>query len=259
MLDMVGLGAPVWWLVEGALNFLLAIAHFTAAQPGAVKLMPQMSQTTIAVFVAGGLWLALWRGRSRLWGLAAIAIGVVMLARTPVPDVLISRDGRQVGITLTDQGTRRLLSLRDSNSRYTRDNLLELAGVAAEPVPLALWPGARCSSAFCVVSIERGGRTWHLLIARTRERIEERALAAACAQSDIVIADRYLPRSCRPRWIKADRRMLDQTGGLALDLEREQVITVAAHQGEHGWWRPPPATRPDRSAARPEQSQPSAQ
>ncbi|MGY6636476.1 MAG: ComEC/Rec2 family competence protein [Erythrobacter sp.] len=256
LLDVVGLGAPVWWLVEGALNLLLTIAHFTAAQPGAVKLMPQMSLTTIAMFVAGGLWLALWQGRNRFWGLAAIAAGVLLLVRTPVPDVLISRDGRQVGITITQDGGRRLVSLRDSKSRYTRDNLLELAGVAAEPVPLAKWPGAQCSSAFCVVSTERGGRLWNILISRTRERIEERALAAACAQSDIVIADRYLPRSCRPRWIKADRRMLDQTGGLALDLEREAVTTVAAHQGEHGWWRPPPATRPSRREEPASQSEP---
>lgn len=242
LLDLVGLGGAAWWLVEGSLNLLLGIAHITAAQPGAVKLMPQMTQATIAVFVAGGLWLALWQGRSRLWGLVLIAAGVVMLTRTPVPDILVSRDGRQVGITITENGTRRLLSLRDSNSRYTRDNLLELAGVAAEPVPLAQWPGARCSSAFCVLTIEAGERAWHLLLARNRDRIEERALAAACAQSDIIIADRYLPRSCRPRWLKADRRMLDQTGGLAINLDRETIATVAAHQGHHGWWRPPPVS-----------------
>ncbi len=250
LLDLVGLGGAAWWLVEGSLNLLLGIAHITAAQPGAVKLMPQMTQATIAVFVAGGLWLELWRGRSRLWGLVLIAVGVVMLTRTPVPDILASRDGRQVGITITENGTRRLLSLRDSNSRYTRDNLLELAGVAAEPVPLAQWPGARCSSAFCVLTIEAEERAWHLLLARNRDRIEERALAAACAQSNIVIADSYLPRSCRPRWLKADRRMLDQTGGLAINPDHETIATVAAHQGQHGWWRPPPVSSQDQRARR---------
>jgi competence protein ComEC len=88
-----------------------------------------------------------------------------------------------------------------------------------------------------VVVLERGGRIWRLLIARNRDRIEERALSAACTQSDIVIADRYLPRSCRPRWLKADRRMLQQSGGLALDLTNQRVTTVASSQGSHGWWR----------------------
>ncbi|MFN3988837.1 MAG: ComEC/Rec2 family competence protein [Erythrobacter sp.] len=238
-LDVVGLGKPVWWLAQASLDLLLALAHFTAGQPGAVKLMPQMSHTNIAIFASGGLWLALWRGRVRLLGLILVAAGVVMLMATPVPDILIGRDGRQVGIITAQDGERRLLSLRNSNSSYTRDNLLELAGVAADPIPLAQWPGARCSRAFCVLALERGGRDWHILMARGRERIEERALAAACAQSDIVIAERYLPRSCRPRWLKADRRMLDQTGGLAIELENQRIHTVAEHQGEHGWWQPP--------------------
>jgi competence protein ComEC len=117
---------------------------------------------------------------------------------------------------------------------------MELAGVAAEPVPMAAWPGARCSSAFCVVSIERGGRDWRILLGRNRQQVEERALAAACAEADIVIADRYLPRSCRPSWLKADRRYLAAHGGLAIDLTRQNITSVAQSQGEHGWWRPAP-------------------
>ena len=249
-LDVVGMGAPVWWLVQASLDLLLALAHVTAAQPGAVKLAPQMSHATIALFAAGGLWLALWHGRARLWGFVPVAIGVLMLLATPVPDVLIGRDGRQVGITIIEQGERRLLSLRDSNSAYTRDNLLELAGVAAAPVPLEQWPDARCSSAFCVLTVTRGGRDWHVLMARTRDRIEERALAAACLQSDIVVADRYLPASCRPRWLKADRTLLDTSGGIAIDLERAQIATVAEHQGSHGWWQQPTSRRSESRANR---------
>jgi competence protein ComEC len=127
--------------------------------------------------------------------------------------------------------------LRDGRSSYARDNLIELAGVKADPVPLAEWPGANCSPAFCTLVIERGGRDWTILMARTRDRVEERALASACARADIVIADRYLPFSCRPRWLKADRKMLDSTGGLSLHLASKRIDTVAAREGEHGWWR----------------------
>jgi len=236
-LDVIGLGKPAWWLVQASLDLLLALAHFTSSQPGAVKLMPQMSGTNIALFVVGGLWLALWSGRARLWGFAPVVVATLMLTKTPIPDVLIARDGKHVGIIVMDDGERRLLSLRAARSSYARDNLLELAGIEAEPVPLAEWPGAHCSSAYCVLSIARGGRDWQLLMARTSDLIEERALAAACERSDIVIADRYLPRSCRPRWLKADRRMLDQTGGIALDLERKRISTVASGQGQHGWWQ----------------------
>ena len=67
----------------------------------------------------------------------------------------------------------------------------------------------------------------------------ERELAAACDRADIVIAPRYLPYSCQPRWLKADRRMLDASGGLTIDLNKARITSVASDQGQHGWWRPP--------------------
>jgi competence protein ComEC len=92
---------------------------------------------------------------------------------------------------------------------------------------------------FCTITLRRGGRDWVLLLARGRGQVEERALAAACAEADIVVSERFLPRSCRPRWLKADRRMLEKSGGLAIDLSAQRITTVASSQGEHGWWRPP--------------------
>lgn len=111
-LDLVGLGAPCWWLVQHSLDLLLAIAHFTAEQPGAVRLSPQMGGLTIALFVSGSLWLALWGGKARLLGLWPVAAAIGMSITTPIPDLLVAGDGRQVGITMiTPDGERRLLSL----------------------------------------------------------------------------------------------------------------------------------------------------
>ena len=76
-------------------------------------------------------------------------------------------------------------------------------------------------------------------MARNRDLIAERALAAACGKADIVVSDRFLPRSCRPRWLKADRRYLQREGGVAVYLDRERVDTVAQDQGAHGWWPAP--------------------
>lgn len=237
-LDTLGAGAPAWWLVERSLALLLGIAHFTAAQAGAVRLMPQISGWAIALFALGGLWLALWRGRVRLAGLVPVVLASGLVALTPIPDLLVAGDGRQVGITMNaPDGTRHLLSLHDSRSTYTRDNLMELAGVAGEPLVLADWPGARCSSAFCVMTIRRGGRDWVILLARGREQVEERALAAACGRADIVVSERFLPRACQPRWLKADRRYLEESGGLSINLEDQTITRVADSQGTHGWWK----------------------
>ena len=239
--DSVGAGAPFWWLAGKSLELLLALAHWTAAIPGAVTMMPSMGQGAFALFLAGGLWLALWQARARLWGLVPVLIGVLLLTQVRAPDLLISGDGRHVGIT--GQAPGELLVLRESRSGYTRDNLIESAGMNGQTRLLESWPGARCNRDFCAVMIEREGRQWQLLIVRGTDYVSERGLAAACERVDIVIAPRYLPWSCKPRWIKADRRMLDQSGGLTIDLTKGEVRSVAGDQGQHGWWKPP-ASRP---------------
>lgn len=239
--DSVGAGAPFWWLAGKSLELLLALAHWTAAIPGAVTMLPSMGQGAFALFLAGGLWLALWQARARLWGLVPALIGVLLLTQVRAPDLLISGDGRHVGIT--GQAPGELLVLRESRSGYTRDNLIESAGMNGQTRLLESWPGARCNHDFCAVMIEREGRQWQLLIGRGTDYVSERGLAAACERVDIVIAPRYLPWSCKPRWIKADRRMLDQSGGLTIDLTKGEVRSVAGDQGQHGWWKPP-ASRP---------------
>lgn len=240
-LDLLGAGAPAWWAAGQSLELLLGIARFTAGQPGAVKLMPQMAGSIFALFLAGSLWLALWKGRRRLWGLAPVVVATIALIATPVPDILVSSDGQHVGIAGEGE---RLLVLREGRSDFARDNLLEMAGLGDEPIVLDDWPGARCSRDFCTLAIERAGRRWDILLARSRSRIEERALAAACERADIVVAARWLPFSCHPRWLKADRTYLDANGGLSLYLANEQVATVGESQGSHPWWTARAAAQP---------------
>ncbi|MBO0749784.1 MAG: ComEC/Rec2 family competence protein, partial [Porphyrobacter sp.] len=240
-LDLVGLGAPVWWLAGKSLELLLWIAHLAASQPGAVRLMPQMGWGTFALFVAGELWLGLWRGKARLWGLASVVLAAVLLLLTPTPDLLIAGDGHNVGIAASDG---RLLLLRDSRSEFTRDNFKELAGIEADPVPLDQWPGAECNPDFCALTLHRGARDWRLLMSRSRYVVDVTELAAACARADIVVADRWLPRTCVPKALKADGKLLAQSGGLSVVLgDPLHIATVASSEGEHGWWRPDEASR----------------
>ena len=234
--DLVGAGGPAWWAVGKSLAFLLWIAHFVAQQPGAVTLFPTMGGASYALFLIGGFWLALWRGRTRLWGLVPVMAGTVGLMLVRPPDVLISGDGHHVGVTGLADDT--LLILRDSRSDYARQNLAEIAGMSGKLVPLDQWAGARCNDDFCALEIPRGGRNWHILMARGTNPVPIRDLVAACERADIVVADRRLPYACHPAWLKADRQLLDATGGLSLDLAARRIDTVAARQGEHGWWRP---------------------
>ena len=241
LFDAVGLGAPLWWLVGKSLELLLGIAHWVSTTPGAVSTMPTIGQGTFALFVAGGLWLALWSSRVRLLGLIPAFVGTVLLLQVRAPDLLISSDGRHVGIT--GESGNDLLVLREGRTGYARDSLIEAAGMSGSTQQIAQWPGAACNADFCTITLQRGGKPWRLLIGRGTDFVPERALAAACDRVDIVVAPRYLPRSCQPRWLKADRRMLERTGGITLELTRRELKTVAQDQGEHGWWRPPVASK----------------
>lgn len=120
-----------------------------------------------------------------------------------------------------------------------RDNLLELAGMEGELRPLDEWRRATCNQDFCVARLPRDGRRFTVLIARSRNYIDDMALAAACERADIVIADRRLPYSCRPRMLKADRTYLATTGGLSINLSSGHIRTVSETQGRHGWYRWP--------------------
>ena len=237
LFDAIGAGAPFWWLAGKSLELLLALAHWTAGMPGAVTMMPAMGEGAFGLFVLGGLWLALWRGGVRLAGLVPAALGLALLLQVRAPDLLVSGDGRHVGIT--GEAANELLVLRDSRSDYTRDNLAETAGMDGELRLLDDWPGARCNPGYCAITLNRGGRDWRVLMARSKVMVPERALAAACERADVVISERYLPWSCKPRWLKADRDLLQRSGGLTIDFANRQISTVAQDEGEHGWWNPP--------------------
>jgi len=236
-LDLVGAGAPVWWVAGQALSMLIGLAHLISSQPGAVTKLPAMGLGSFLLFAIGGLWLALWRHRVRFVGLVPASIGALQLALLTPPDVLVSGDGRHVGIT--DPETSQLIVLRETSSDFVRDNFTEGAGMGGETIALSQWPDANCNSDFCVATLHRREHDWRLLISRGRDMVPERALAATCYRVELVIADRWLPSSCKPRWLKIDRAYLAHTGGVTVDLGKRETRTVAQDQGLHGWWRQP--------------------
>ena len=205
-----------------------------------------MGEGRFLLFVAGALWLALWRGQVRLLGLIPATGAALSLLVLQPPDLLISGDGRQVGIVGETNDS--LLVLREprdaAKGSYAIDNLTEGAGMGSKTLALADWPGASCNADYCSLALNRQGRDWHLLIARGANAVPERALAAACDVSDVVIAARWLPQSCHPRWLKIDRNVLDKTGGLTIDLGSRRFVSVADGEGEHGWWHPVVRARP---------------
>jgi competence protein ComEC len=177
--------------------------------------------------------LLLWLGRFRLWGLAPLSIGVIAALAAPTPAILVTGDGRHVAV-VRDDGTPVLL--RERSGDFVRDLMSEVAAFDGMPISMDEQKGARCSRDACLTDMVRDGRAWRLLAIRSPDRIAWAELTRTCADADLVVADRRLPRGCRPRWLKLDRETLAVTGGVAIFLDSHpRIVTVVDQVGNHPW------------------------
>jgi competence protein ComEC len=231
-LDLVGLGAPAWWLVGQALAFMLALARAVAGAPGAVATLPAVPVFAFSLMIAGGLWILLWRTRIRWIGGIPLTIGAVFAIITSPPDMLITNDGRHMAMRGADG---RYAILRPRAGDYVRDMLAERAGFEGDLDDLESMAGARCNADVCTVKIDGDGRIWRVLATRSRDILPWRSFVALCAEADVVVSDRALPKGCTPRWFKADRLLLAQTGGLAIDFGTGSVDAVKIKGDQHPW------------------------
>ncbi|KQM95487.1 competence protein ComEC [Sphingomonas sp. Leaf22] len=231
LLDLGGLGAPAWWVVERSLALLLWIARTVAAAPGSVAALPAMPDGAFALMVAGGLWIALWRTAIRRWGLVPLAIGGLWALATPAPDLLVTGDGRHLALATPAGG---MAILRDRAGDYVRSTLGEGGGVEGTLPPLSEQPGVKCSADLCIATRQAGDRRWTIVATRSGYAVPWAELVAACRRADIVVSDRRLPAACTPRWLKLDRTTLAGTGGVAISLADARVTTVRGG-GRHPW------------------------
>lgn len=233
ILDAVGLGKPLWLLCGRAIDGLLWLAHSVSSAKGAVAMLSSMPAWAFGLMVVGGLWICLWTTPVRVWGLLPAALGAVAALVSPSPDLLVTGDGKHLAV-LDREGAPYML--RDRTGDYMRSLLSEASGFDGDPKPMGSRPYAACSRDACVTVLQGGGRHWHLLATRSATRLDWTEFTRACAQTDIVVSDRWLPRGCVPRWLKLDRSALAGSGGVAVYLAGEpRLETVSERVGKHPW------------------------
>ncbi len=247
VLDAVGIGAPIWWLTGQALDALLALAHYTASRPGAVTLLPSMVSWPFAATALAGLWFAIFRTRVRWAALPVLAIGVGTIASARAPDLVVTGDGRHVAARDT---TGQVSLLRDRAGDYVRDMIVESIATDLDLLPLRDRADARCSRDFCVWLVGNKGRQYSVMATTSGYFVDALDLIRACERVDIVIADRGLPKSCTPRWLKADRYALARSGGLAIFLDPPRVRTTFDAGDRHPWRKAAQKRRPYQKSAR---------
>jgi competence protein ComEC len=221
-------GLPLAVMGVGA-EWILAVAKGIAGLEGAVTAIPAPGPAALPLIALGGLWLILWPGRLRLAGAVPVSAALALWATVSRPDLLISEDGRLVGL-MTDQG--RALSQATAGS-FDAINWLENDGDLAPQREAAARPGfagdkgARAFSFAGLTAVALSGRGAGEL------------LASACAAHDIVVlaaAADGAGGGC----ILIDQKLLGATGALALSVGDDGIKVTPVRAVERLWTGPVP-------------------
>ncbi len=127
-LMLIGFEAPALWVMGVGIDWVLGVAHWVAAQPGAVTQVPSPPAGVLPLMAFGGLVICLWQGRLRGLGVLPMVVAFWLWATTDRPAILVAEDGGLVGV-MTDQG--RALS-RAKGGGFAARTWLENDGDPAE-------------------------------------------------------------------------------------------------------------------------------
>lgn len=204
------------------------VAGRVAALPGAVTLVPAIPAVAFGLMVAGGLWLCLWHGRWRLFGLALVALGLAAAPWRQAPDILVGADGSLVGIRGADG---RLAVLAPRRSAFEIGRWLEFDADGRRPQDVGPGDTIRCDEIGCQATASgvKVGIVRHAA-----------ALAEACRLGGVVIWLGAGAPSCGgPGVVVVGRDAVRKLGTHTITLAsgRPTVSTVAAWRGDRPWSR----------------------
>ncbi|MEL6622339.1 MAG: hypothetical protein AAFQ11_05650, partial [Pseudomonadota bacterium] len=181
---------------------------------GAVVAVPAMPWQAFALMVGGGLWLALWRGRLKLWGVLPVALGLALAPMERGADVLIGAEGSLVA-TRNDQGALQAFGRRGA---FELSRWLERDGDRREAKAVLAAGRRACDQTGCVASV-RG-----LVLAAARH---PSALTDDCAHAALLIASFRVPEGCRVAGALIDRRQLRDRGNHAIYVDEVDTRKLA--------------------------------
>src|SRR5882724_8462310 len=93
-----GFDGVFWALMGVGIDWMISVTQWVAALPGAVGRVPAFGIGPLIAASAGLILLGLLRTPLRWFGAAVLLVAVVWGLRVPQPDILISADGRNVGV-----------------------------------------------------------------------------------------------------------------------------------------------------------------
>jgi competence protein ComEC len=225
--------APMGW----GIDVTIWVAQHVSSLPGNVWLMPTLPAGGLLLISLGGLWLCLWRGNWRRWGIVAIAAGTATMLLTRPPDILIADSGRFVAARAPDG---HYFVSADKGEKIVHSFFATETGEVLEPWPVT-GSGAedrlRCAGELCRYSAS--GRTVAIVTGAS-------ALPVRCSGLDAIVSQVPAGFHCRSMMPVIDRIDSWRRGAVALWLDSDGVTVESANEtrGDRPWVpHPHPARR----------------
>ncbi|MBR1220052.1 ComEC family competence protein [Bradyrhizobium sp. U87765 SZCCT0131] len=232
-----GLDGIFWSLMDAGIAWMVIVAQWVTALPGAVGRMPAFGAGPLLLASAGMLVLAMCRTLLRWSGLAVVVVATVWALMTPQPDVLVSSDGQNVAVRGRDG---RLHMMRLGKDAFLLKEWLAADGDARTPADGSLGEGVSCDVTGCIAGLPDGA-----LVALS---IRPDGWADDCAKAILMITRGRPPPSCAAQVI--DQARVRRFGAMA--LRRVDGIFVVDAQKPKGRDRPwSPAMPGDEDALSP--------
>jgi competence protein ComEC len=222
---------PMGW----GIDITIWIAQHVSALPGNVWTMPRLPVQGLLLITLGGLWLCLWQGSWRRWGLVAIAAGFAGMMLTRPPDIVIADGGRFVAARASDG--------HYSVSAGKGETIARSFFASETGQPLTPWPaggsaaetGLDCAGELCRYTAR--GRTVGIVTGAA-------ALPLKCGGLDAIVSQVPAGFACRSRMPVIDRIDSWRRGAVALWLGPEGVVLESANEsrGDRPWVPHPQST-----------------
>jgi competence protein ComEC len=235
-----GFDGLFWRLMAFGIEWMIAVAQWVAALPGAIGRIGAFGTGPLIAATAGIILLGLLRSPVRWGGAGAIAVAVVWALAAPQPDILISADGHSVGVRGRDG---RLHLMRTAKDTFLVKEWLAADADARLPGDASLGESVSCDEAGCVTQLPDGA--FAALVLRPE------ALTDDCAQAVVIVTSKQAPSTCGALVIDQDR--LQKQAAVSLRRTRGGfVIDAVRPNGMDRPWSPAVGepTEPENSTPR---------
>jgi competence protein ComEC len=199
----LGLDAPCWQLMGIGIDWMIAIALWVSALPGALGRVAAFGAGPLLVCSAGLVVLSLLRTPLRFIGALLMGAAIVLMLRAPQPDVLVSADGTAFAVRGADG---RLAMIKSGSDSFALREWLAADADARTVKDDTLANGIRCDASGCIGRLRDGSL---VAFAKTID-----AFAEDCRRAALVVSPREAPADCAALVI--DRPVWRRSGAMAL-------------------------------------------